>query len=259
MTAASYPSFQSQKTFAKTLLIEEYGLGSTGCWKGFGSAGRAWVTRVLAAQAGSRDSWQEHGQQMWWSGFSPLLCAHWSISTHGVQFHPSHPPVEYRKGSHSLGWIQHRPTSMAMAGAPSLWTEAEGPGFILLGEEMALGVICQCPYSTYEKVTMKTKTGSSEVHGGRMRDKSCRSKQGNFWLDVRKVIFLKDSQSVSRLSADTTTSPSLEVFKISWTKPWVIWGLLWAGGWARWARKVLFLPEIFWHSFTVNCYLSWKN
>lgn len=66
---------------------------------------------------------------------------------------------------------------------------------------------------------MKTKTGSPEVCGGRMRDKSCTSKQGNFRLDVRKVIFPKDSQSISRLPRDTTTSTSLKVFKMSWTKP----------------------------------------
>lgn len=76
---------------------------------------------VLAAHAGSRDSWQspglhwqEHSQQMCWSGFSPLLCAHWSISRHDVQFHPSHPPCantgkaliavgEFSVG-HSLQW-----------------------------------------------------------------------------------------------------------------------------------------------------------
>lgn len=83
---------------------------------------------------------------------------------------------------------------------------------------MTLVVIYQWPCATHKKVTMKTKTGSPEVCGGRMRDKSCTSKQGNFWLDVRKVIFPKDSQSISRLPRDTTTSTSLKVFKMNWTK-----------------------------------------
>lgn len=206
------------------------------CWQGISymcvSSRDSWQSLGL--------HWQEHSQQMCWSGFSPLLCAHWSISRHGVQFHPSHPFVEYRKGSNSLGCIQCRPTAMAMAGAPSLWTmrdieqEAEGPGIILLEKQWPWG----WPISGPTEPTRRLPWTSSEVHGGRMRDKSCTSKEGNFWLDVRKLIFPKDSQGISRLPRDTTTSPSLEMFKIIWTKPWAIWGLLWAGVWARWAQKV---------------------
>lgn len=212
------------------------------CWQGISytcaSSGDSWQSPGL--------HWQEHstcGEVVF-----PLCSVLTGAYLDTVSSFTHSPPVEYRKGSDSLGWIQCRPTTMAMAGAPSLWTEAERPGIILPREATALGVTYQWPYSTYEKVTMKTKTGSSEVHGGRMRDKTCTSKQGNFWLDARKVILPKDSQSIRRLPRDTTTSPSLEVFKTSWTKPWVIWGLLQAGGWVRWAQKVLFLPETVWHS-----------
>lgn len=138
-----------------------------------------------------------------------------------------------------------------MAGAPSFEQRLRDQESLCLEKQRLWGWSTSVPTVPTRRLPWRPRQALQRHMMGEW-DKSCTSKQG-------KVIFPKDSQSISRLPRDTTISPSLEVFKISWTKPWVICDLLWAGGWARWAQKVLFLPELFWHSCTVNCYLSWKK
>ena len=77
---------------------------------------------------------------------------------------------------------------MVGAGSLGLWGKAEGLGLVQPGDEMAWGREPKPP-SIYKKVIESMEPGSSEVHGGRARDKHTKLKEERFRLDIRKNIF----------------------------------------------------------------------